>query len=322
MTDSRKAAHKAYSHSKGDGRANNPFVDPQSPLLPDSVPAWERALTSLSHLNTSEVPEDGIHSGSFFPPPRLLVNQKQDDMKAGFICSWLKLRPLFLFAITSSPVRSANNKEWKPVQLTNKRWRDMLDVGQGIRMTESMSAGKKHKEMAKLLERTISDTGLQLDLGNLSVTWQDQTLPDRTIPTVDICRHMFWEIYELGFRQEIIMLDGQLDQSFMPPLQREDLLRACWSSEVADPRHAQHGLGSAEVALRWPFVCALHKLMSTWRGEKPAELLDPLPDASDAHNAKQVMERIERALAYFYAESFFDVFKRPPFVPHQPPRVS
>lgn len=69
----------------------------------------------------------------------------------------------------------------------------------------------------------------------------------------------------------------------------------------------------------FPFLNALHCVMSTWCGEKPAELIDPFPKLSNAHNLIVVLEHVEQAITLFYTTSFFSVFGRAASVPHESP---
>lgn len=201
----------------------------------------------------------------------------------------------------------------------------MMDVVSGNLSDRTRTkAAKNHKQMVDALKATLDSTSLTLLLDSSSstpVSWRDETLPDNGMPPTHIVQQICWELYELNFRQELMTLDFELDSSTMEPVQRQDLLFACWHGPVdhADCDNTHLGLGGTTMTYRLPFLRALHSVMSSWRGDKPVELVDAFPMNSAIHNYVVVLERVERAMAVFYTTSFFSVFGRAASVPHDPP---
>lgn len=201
----------------------------------------------------------------------------------------------------------------------------MLDVASGDLPEHTRTrAAKSHNEMLSVLKTSFERTSLTLEqdtLSSIPVLWRNVILPETTIPPTHIARQICWELYELNFRQELLTLDFELDTSCMEPHQRQDILFACWHGPVdyADIENAHLGLGGVSMANRFPFLNALHRVMLTWHGDKPVEIIDPFPIYSNAHNIIVVLECVEQAIALFYTTSFFSVFGRAASVPHKPP---
>lgn len=186
-------------------------------------------------------------------------------------------------------------------------------------------AALNHKAMWDMMKKTIERTSLSLLEGTLAsdpIVWRNETLTEDIVPPTHITQQICWELYELNFRQELMSLDFELDTSQMEPHKRLDTLFACWNGPIdyVDFDNTHIGLGGASMTDRLPFLKALHVVMSTWRGDKPVEIIDPFPGESRAHNHIVVLERVEKALALFYTTSFFTVFGRAASIPHNPPR--
>ncbi|KAJ3762572.1 hypothetical protein EV360DRAFT_25529, partial [Lentinula raphanica] len=127
---------------------------------------------------------------------------------------------------------------------------------------------------------------------------------------------ILWEICELSFRQDLVALDKYMDKSSLSLIERNALIDECWQG----PRNVavinnSRGFSTPDIQKRIPYICALHRLMSTWKGERPEVLYHPFPTDYGAHNYPIILENIEFSLAQFYVESFLQVFYRLPSIP-------
>lgn len=307
-------SHVTLLDKKRQSNERNPFIESPNPLSPCPIPAWDAALRSLAHLHNTVPQDPNINRGYSLPPAQLFVSPSSPATRARFFTSWLKLRPIVIHALSTVPLK-----------LVNKKWHDMMDVASGNFAEHTRTkAARNHKEMLDALKATFERTSLTLMQDTFSSTpilWRSEILPDDIIPPIHIAQQICWELYELNFRQELMTLDFELDSSTMVSHERQELLFACWLGPIdhVDFDNTHLGLGGAAMADRLPFLSALHRVMSTWRGEKPVELIDPFPMTSRAHNHIVVLERVERAIALFYTTSFFYVFGRAASIPHEPP---
>ncbi|KAF9062072.1 hypothetical protein BDP27DRAFT_1192788, partial [Rhodocollybia butyracea] len=148
--------------------------------------------------------------------------------------------------------------------------------------------------------------------------WQGSSLMRDQLPESTICRDLLWEVNELNFRQELLLLDSHFHiRSSTADLEdRRRMLDACWigSADTVARRHldGNQGLAAEKWEDRVPFLRALHKVMSTWEG-RPARLRESFPDSP--LNTFNVVMHIERTLANFYTTCFFEKFGRAASIP-------
>ncbi|KAF9066105.1 hypothetical protein BDP27DRAFT_1424244 [Rhodocollybia butyracea] len=268
------------------------FTDPTSPLMPKGVAAWAKALSILA--SRSAVPQrDNMTNGGFVvPPPRCIVSPTQEHIVATLFKSWLRVRDAVLSKLWSP--------EAPPVKLSNKCWRSLLDVSGGL---HSGSASATRSGGSFMVAPTY---------------WEGELILSSGLPDAKIAKAIVWELCKLNFRHELEALDGILDKSRMTWTDRHALLNECWvgSGNKVDIAAASKGLGASCVMDRLPFLQTLHKVMRTWEGVKPVELLDQFPEESSAHNYRGLVERVEFNVALFYCESFLNVYGRAASIPH------
>ncbi|KAL0566092.1 hypothetical protein V5O48_015926 [Marasmius crinis-equi] len=185
----------------GDSNVVNPFID-SSPLLPPFIPAWSDTLIALSSHNLSDAPPLGQTRGYYVPPPRLLVAPIRNDSKVELICNWLKVRDV---------------------------WRSFLDIagGNAKQALTSTVTGKQHNNMLTHLKDFLLLNSLSLQYGqlpNLPAVWKGVTLSTTHLPEKTVVQDILWELFELGFRQDLVVIDAELDQSSIQQWERQNLL--------------------------------------------------------------------------------------------------
>ncbi|KAJ3751750.1 hypothetical protein EV360DRAFT_75948 [Lentinula raphanica] len=297
----------------------NTFLRLNSPAMPPAIPAWARALEYHSTYNQSLRRPENVESGYFLPPARLIDGPSNPSTRAFYYRSWLKIRPLILRSLDGS---------MKPVNLSAKQWRSLLDVVGGH--TSSSSTSKNsiiQNEMRILIEMLMGSSPHSFSFDDLTPQIEEflgQPVDCRTDPPPQkIASQIIWEICELSFRQELVALDRQLDNSGLTLAQRDDLLEACWvgSKYHIDVAKGDDGISASTMQKRVPYIRALYRLMQSWKGDKPEELYEPFPDNPTAHNYSTICAKVEQSLAFFYTTSFLIVFARAASIPHSIPNV-
>ncbi|KAF9060482.1 hypothetical protein BDP27DRAFT_1430050 [Rhodocollybia butyracea] len=296
----------------------NTFLEPISPLMPLSIPIWENALKLLSNYNQSLPKSSEINGGYYLPPPRFFISPQNATTRCILYHGWLRIRELVLYLLASPTCDS--------LCLSYKEWHALSDITSGFWSPNSSERetkrGKHHVQMMEVVERSLQQSSVSLKLEVIAfqfTCWQGKELFRSELPEAAICRRILWEVNELNFRQELIALDRQLDTSHATSVGRRDMLDACWVGSADNVEELKGNEGLAEKVLedRLPFLHALHKVMSTWRGHRPAELVENFPVNFQAHNFNLVVDRAERAMANFYTSAFLDVFGRAASIPRR-----
>ncbi|THU82091.1 hypothetical protein K435DRAFT_872672 [Dendrothele bispora CBS 962.96] len=296
----------------------NKFLPLDHPLNPPAVSAWGTALSELSPFHDVRVPEK---LGTYLPLPESLLSSNSEQTQAYLIATWIKLRPLFLWLLS--------NAGSNPLNLKGHQWRSILDLGHGLQYNEGSgtATSQKHKEMEKLLRQHLADRRHCVDLTletipTADVEWRGEALSQDRLPRPEVAREILWELYEINFRMELLMLDRTLLPQAEWGLRQNDL-SDCW---LGLPFHVNldnggSGLGSPSFLQRLPYTRALYYVVRAWPGPKPDEISFPFPvqitdgSVTDAYFERQVAV-VEEALARFYVRTFFNTFARAPTIPH------
>ncbi|KAL0566788.1 hypothetical protein V5O48_015215 [Marasmius crinis-equi] len=286
---------------------NNTFVE-QGPLFPPSASAWSEALQALSHHNISTPPPPGCNCGYWLPPPRIFVNCGNPEKQISLLRNWLKIRDVTIFQLSTGGAR-----------MSSKEWRAWVELGgrDTSRITNSKS-GQQQQEVHQCMDTFLATHNLGIEYSKLAevpALWKGKLIPEKELPLTRVVHEILYELGELAFRQELVVLDEKLDTSQMEQQQRDTLLEDCWVGERFRVS-GYGGLGGETVEARLPYLQALRTVMLTWRGNRPLELLDGFPTEKAVHNFRVRCELVEKALASFYTSSFLLVFGREAMVPH------
>ncbi|KAK7033982.1 hypothetical protein VNI00_012609 [Paramarasmius palmivorus] len=247
-------------------QGHNMFLDPDSPLMSPSIPSWKQAMAELASYNQSLEAPDTLGCGFVVPPPRALIIPQSEAKRAKYFAGWLKLREVH-----------GSEKEYN---------------------TQSWS-GRHHSDMQALLKEVLNGSRLSLKWEGLTsavVTWKGRELDSESVPQNAVALEIIWELHELNFRHELILLDSLLDRSQMSRIERMEKLNACWngSADQVSIMDWKKGLGGPTLEDRLPYLCGMHKLISTWDVVKPKELLDLFPwdgfDGQGKERKKPAME--------------------------------
>ncbi|KIJ08168.1 hypothetical protein PAXINDRAFT_18677 [Paxillus involutus ATCC 200175] len=156
------------------------------------------------------------------------------------------------------------------------------------------------------------------------VSWQNQRITIATLedPPAHLIRCILWEIYELGFRYELLDLDRAMVPGLWTeaPTERTELLYSIFPGESGlvmwqeDMPTTEQGMW-ASPATAYPFLESWRKLLSAWP-EAPSRLCSPIVQESFS---SVVQSEILSSACMFYVQTFFDLFGRPPIVTHRVP---
>ncbi|KAK7046048.1 hypothetical protein VNI00_007043 [Paramarasmius palmivorus] len=306
----RQAPYSA--EKKGRQKHHSSFLPPSSPLSPASIDAWRDALARLSDYNQSLPPPDGINRGYVLPPPEMFVTTSNPSTATALFRNWLRLRQVLIYRLSVTSDR-----------YSKKQWRDMLTFDEVTQMRPETRTGQRRLEAMDQLKAMVDATPLKFrveDIPSTPVFWRGRRLEPSRIPPPVYAKEILWELNELNFRQDLVVLDHHLNRSRMDIIQRTALLDACWtgSRDFADIAKAQEGFGAVEAEHKVRYLRALHSLMMGWTDPKPVILFTPFPVTDvNGHNFEILLQEIERELAHHYALSFLEVFGRAASIPHR-----
>ncbi|GLB34371.1 hypothetical protein LshimejAT787_0112550 [Lyophyllum shimeji] len=309
--------NRRIASRRGGGR--NKFVEIISPLLPPSVEVWREALeavdTDFSNVRYNTTPAD---AGYVVPDPGLFVGIKSEEKTVRYLHNWLRNRPALLFRLI------APNSNARPIAVP--LWRSLLNYGgasddgrgQDAARQETL-ASTRREEIVGILGNALTETGIQTHSSTVVPTWKGKELLTTDMPPPPIVHEVMWELYELNFRFEFVALDSRISTLLDTPLQdRQDLIRGCFPQghllNVQIERHAE-GLAAEDLSARAPYLLAMVKVMKSWH-DCPLLLKDLFERPAEEYTEVEMVE-IERVVARFYTQSFFNYFARAPIIPHR-----
>ncbi|KAI6032429.1 hypothetical protein EDC04DRAFT_2898259 [Pisolithus marmoratus] len=261
------------------------WEDFDDPAIPPAISAWYAALKDVNKdakMGSSRRTEDSL----LFPSPSP-------------VCEGRVFRSQ---AETHPP-------------LPPRSWRDFLNtIPEQISSTFS---GDRLREAAKLfgpaLIRVQHDIPSQVQFRDISISLADLASIDQLMKS-----KVLWDLYEHNFRFELVALTRVLMPALSLNQESEwlDRVRQVFPGDseltmCAEPFPSENqGLGSSDLQSKRKYVERLRGLLALWPGF-PSDLVEPLlPSASSAR-----VWAVERKLAAFYIQLFFDNFGRPPILP-------
>ncbi|THU81464.1 hypothetical protein K435DRAFT_823420 [Dendrothele bispora CBS 962.96] len=216
--------------------------------MPLPIDPWKVALEQLSGHNQSLRAPDGVDRGYALPPASLFVNTQNQSIAATLFRNWLKLRRVFIYRLSSSARR-----------FSKKQWRQMLSPDEAKEARLDTRTGQHRLGMHNLLKEMVEETSIRLqfnDLASAPVEWEGQKLDGCQVPAEPIAKGILWELSELNFRQDFVMLDCHVDDSGMSKDNRSLALEACW-----DGTRDLAPLSLKFLAVQPPFLFACPSLL-------------------------------------------------------------
>ncbi|KAI5984501.1 hypothetical protein EDD15DRAFT_2375145 [Pisolithus albus] len=284
------------------------WQDLDDPAIPPSMYAWHTALQNVVK-DPKRVGPNAPRISYFFPHPALFVRGDSSERRLRYLRNWLVSRAGWIARLATADVSPVIPRTWRAFLNTIPEQISSTFSGNELREAADLFG----PELVKVKRETPShiqfrDVTLSLaDLGKIDITTKGKIL---------------WDLYEHNFRFELVALDRVLAPNLWSSQQpdRLDQVRQIFpgDSELTMydepfPRKNE-GLGSVEPQTKLEFVERLRALVASWPGF-PSDLEQSLlPSASVTR-----VWAVEKKVALFYVQSFFDCFGRPPIVPRHIP---
>ena len=210
--------------------------------------------------------------------------------------------------------------------MSNQDWHIFLSMDLGI--LPDTSSTKAAKRRQNVLDMLVPKSTIYPEVQTRSTTkqlfvWQGKEYSSEVLPPEDVVRQILWELYELNFIHELQSLDhracADLDLSdTVQVVERQMKISRCFP--IHSFRHVtipseNCGLAADDLSERFRFVVELLHVVKSWRGNKPAIFdisMDNLRDST--HQTRLLMEK---TIATYYCQQFFNYFGRAAQIPHR-----
>ncbi|KAI0692377.1 hypothetical protein BC835DRAFT_1416575 [Cytidiella melzeri] len=279
------------------------FDEDENPCIPPILPVWKDALR---HASTIAIDSNNPSIGFWVPQPAHVLASSQ-DRRHRYVLNWLKAREGWYYII-----RHLGHREPLPARW----WRAYLDDGFD---TSAVVHTSKSRDRGKVLEvLSAAFRGQNIATAELRPAWFGGV-----VTTVDdqLCRDVAWELSEVGFRVELLMLDMAF---FQPDRSRPAAAsqRADWMTQVFQTGHMLYltslptcniGLSSSDRLVRATSLEGLRLLMECWPNRP--ELLKTVGSLTGA--PEETLQTIEPIIAQFYCETFVKRWGRALSLPRQ-----
>jgi len=246
-----------------------------------------------------------------FPDPGLFIH----PATAGkYIESWLRVRDAWFMRVAKEP----------SLALSNQHWRTFLSIDNAVSEKGETKAARRRQEVLDIiLPKSDMYPGVEKRSGLTGpIVWQGREYPSGVLPPENVVREILWELYEVNFIHELQSLDRcachNLDLSSADQLfDRQIKIAECFptSSFPHVPIPSENlGLADDDFDKRFRFVTALVWVMESWKGDKPTMLAGDLSNLQLSPSAAMEMEKV---VAKYYCQQFFNYFGRAAQVPHR-----
>ncbi|RDB30786.1 hypothetical protein Hypma_005864 [Hypsizygus marmoreus] len=281
------------------------FQEPQDARMPPSVPAWEEALRNVDRSLSRMVKHPNGAIGFRFPDPRTFLASQHSTVYMACPTFFKQLDVAGAIAEDARSTPSVSSKGSK-----NKRKREVPTY-----LTEHPLM-RSRPDQIHFHEEIIM-------LGD-----EDQLKRDLS---PEVSAEVLWELFEHNFRFELLTLDktlaplmwaGTSQDGFPMKATRDVMVRKVFAGDdETDGSYLVEKIPTKDVGLaarnwfdRMPHVHALACLMSAWKG-CPYEI-----SRCERNMRESQLLQMERLVAQFYCQCFFDYFGRAAIVPHRIPR--
>ncbi|KAF9006279.1 hypothetical protein BDZ89DRAFT_930163, partial [Hymenopellis radicata] len=168
--------------------------------VPRSLPEWMRASRDIGKdfdQNARSNPK--VNRGYALPDPSFIAAMTTPALRDAYIMVYLKLRHALHYRF-SSPM-------FEPLSPTS--WRDLLGIESFGNKPDSFVSQRRNDVQIKLMDcmkaGKLEGTIDLSKMGTATVLWRDQPLPD-PLPQ-NVISEIFWELFEINFRYELVALD-------------------------------------------------------------------------------------------------------------------
>ena len=246
-----------------------------------------------------------------FPDPGLFIH----PATAGkYIESWLRVRDAWFMRVAKEPSLALSNQSWRTFLSI-----DFTVLGKG----ETKAARRRQEVLDILLPHPDMYPGVERRSSLMGpIVWQGREYPSGVLPPENVVREILWELYEVNFIHELQSLDRRachnLDLLSVAQLfNRQIEISQCF--HTSSFRHVpipskNLGLADDDFDNRFRFITGLVFVMNKWKGDKPATLAG---DVSELQLSPDGAMELEKVVAKYYCQQYFNHFGRAAQVPHR-----
>ncbi|EJF62122.1 hypothetical protein DICSQDRAFT_169692 [Dichomitus squalens LYAD-421 SS1] len=275
--------------------------------MPPPIPSGSEAMSTVDRSMPARAADQLW--GYWIPEPALLLGAKDEARQIRYLTNWVRARLIWLYLLRVPGSRAC--------QVGPQLWRTFLN-GVPEDPTSTTRNGKRVFAIKNIFGEVVADDQFDPDT-DAPVDWhgtQFQRVPETLAPGI------IWEVFELGFRYELLALDRYLrpskSQSRPDETLREDLLAnvfpGSWLRAVDTlPSAHSPGLFAALPQRRVSALNAFRMVLMRWPG-CPSSITSASP-LQFSDSTETVLD-LERHLAMFYVDTFFLYSGRAPIVPH------
>lgn len=289
------------------------FADFQHELMPPPLNTWQTAL--LQYGNKHDISESKVPWGYWLPEAALLISSDVVERRQNYILTWLRIRDPWLYIC-----RSIRHRQALPARF----WRMFLNEGL-VPPAPNVQAGHKKanqadKDKDRLRNIFIDAFQEPLRTDKIQPQWFGTPIIE---PSPQVYREVVWELCELGFRVELLMLDlhlvGCRSDAFAGAEHMASMRKIFPGSmalQVGSMPSCNVGLASDDAIERATALDGLVALLKDW--PRPPEAIVKCPLLAK-HGQEVLISKIEGVIAQFYVETFCRYAGRAAVLPRRIP---
>lgn len=275
--------------------------------MPPALSVWQHALRDVDRSNPPTY--DSEAWPYWLPEAAVVIGPTSTDRINRHVRHWLQARTPWFYILRHRHLRRQLPVHW---------WRLYLNDGPGP--AKPTKVAKKAQVKAKVV--AVFEEVFKAE--NVKEDYEDPRWFGKEIgnpPDASMCQELAWELCEFGFRVELEELDRALTGDEAVSTHAELIAKVFPASKhwhyTAFPQEPI-GLCSPNASERIPCLNALRELMLAWP-DVPEELATSSP--LDTHMPADQVTNIEKLLAIFYCQTFFNISGRAAIIPRGLPGV-
>lgn len=293
--------------------------------MPPHIEAWVAALQSVDKGSNRIRDDANKIKGYRFPDPGLFIST---SLRNVYLATWLSARPAWMWGMTKEILPAGGG----PVRVPSQWWRDFLRRGcfpsdsSSHALATSKAKTTKGPSKTELRNKDVTrifrhHMGAEMKIVD-SVFWRGKQLTQGDIAQLDpvVIAEILWDLYEHNWRLELVSLDRVVMPALWWPGEAEDrdsLIRSLFHNNdylVSQFPTSDQGLAALVWQDRAQYLKIFREIMSPWPGFPPDAGHLKLTSPSE-------VAFVEKLLANFYCQTFFDFSGRAPITPHRLPIV-
>ncbi|KAG7097777.1 hypothetical protein E1B28_005096 [Marasmius oreades] len=299
------------------------FKEVEADIMPQCLAPWKQASDRVGeHFNPNAYRN---LLGYFLPDPQMIavcgLESGNYSTRTAYITVWLKLRHVLCYHLRTSCVTPLGPSHWRTV------------LGIEKMAFKQKKAAKQKTEVEEILKNSGNTRSVDLDrLDTAKVEWNGTPIDVATAAPATL-KEILWELFEIGFRYELLMVDRQFYGGSKPREEREPellvpLMRHWKGSFIpADFREGKTGFASADLLECRMAIFGFLLVMDEWKdaGKLPPSLqlgstirkrIDMNVTVTSKTTTREV-DKIEYTVARHYISCFATTFGRAPTLPHR-----